>query len=95
MSPSNLSFGFATIFEKTSTCDIHTEVSYKTEINKHIACGFLSLLIIVMINYSYANYSSKIEQYFYSVEDCLTKFGSIMNDISLKLINAEHKKCYH
>ena len=56
---------------------------------------FLYLLIIVMINYSYANYSSKIEQYFYKVEDCLTKFGNIMNDISLKLINVEHKKCYH
>lgn len=52
ISPSNLtrekSFDFATIFEKTSTCDIHTEISYKTEINKHIACGFS-----VFANYSH------------------------------------------
>lgn len=55
--------------------------------NKHAVCGFC-----IFVKYIYNKFQNDT---FYWGEDCLAKYYDILNDISLKLINIEHKKCYH
>ena len=72
---------------KTNTCDNNPKASYTTEMNKHAVCGFC-----IFVKYIYNKFQNEI---FYWGKDCLAKHYDILNDISLKLINIEHKKCYH